>query len=57
MFIDDNVRMGNKKVIIVHGLGSGVLKQATHEYLKTDKRVLSYKTCNYNAGQTIVDLK
>ena len=38
MFIDENIRMGSKRVIIVHGIGTGVLKKATHEYLKTDKR-------------------
>ena len=57
MFIDENIRIENKKIIIVHGNGSGVLKNATHEYLKKDRRVLSFNTSNYNPGQTIVNLK
>ena len=56
-FIDNYDRIGTKKLVIVHGKGEGILKQATHEYLKKDKRVLSFKTNNYNNGETIVDLK
>ena len=33
------------------------LKHAIHDYLHTDKRVLDYKTNNYNDGETIVILK
>ena len=57
LFIDENIRIGNKKIIIVHGKGSGILRKSTHEYLKSDKRVLSYNTNNYNDGETIVNLK
>lgn len=57
VFIDNNLRIDNKKIIIIHGKGSGILKKETHEYLKRDKRVLSYKTNNYNDGETIVILK
>lgn len=57
MFIDENLRVDNKRIVIVHGKGSGVLKQASHEYLKLDRRVQSFKTNNYNDGETIVILK
>ncbi len=57
MFIDENLKIDNKKIVIVHGKGSGVLKISVHEYLKSDKRVLDYKTNNYNDGETIVNLK
>lgn len=56
-FIDNNLRIDEKKIVIVHGKGSGILRKSTHDYLKTDKRVLSYKTNNYNDGETIVILK
>lgn len=56
-FIDNNIRIDNKKIIVVHGKGSGVLKKATHDYLKSDKRVLQFKTNNYNDGETIILLK
>ncbi len=57
IFIDENIRIDNKKIVIVHGKGSGVLKTSVHEYLKSDKRVIDYKTNNYNDGETIVNLK
>ena len=57
LFIDENLRIDVKKIVIVHGKGSGILKSATHEYLKGEKRVLSYKINNYNDGETIVILK
>ena len=57
MFIDECLRINEKKFIIVHGKGTGVLKKATHEYLKTNRHVLEYKTNNYNDGETIVILK
>ena len=57
MFIDECTKMGNKKMVIVHGKGTGILKKATHEYLKTHHKVLEYKTNNYNDGETIVILK
>ncbi len=57
MFIDENLRINEKKIIIVHGKGTGILKNATHEYLKSDRRVLEFKTNNYNDGETIIILK
>ena len=57
MFIDENVKLDQKILLIVHGKGTGVLKSAIHEYLKSDKRVLEYKTNNYNDGETIITLK
>lgn len=56
-FIDNCVRLKSKKIVIVHGKGTGTLKEATHLYLKTDKRVLSYKLNSFNIGETIVNLK
>lgn len=56
-FIDNMERIESKKIRIVHGHGEGILKEATHEYLKHDKRVLEYKLNIYNDGETIVILK
>ena len=57
MFIDECIKMGNKKIVLVHGKGEGILRKATHEYLKTNNKVESFKTNNYNDGETIVILK
>ena len=56
-FINDMKRIDKKIFVIVHGHGEGILKKATHEYLKTDKRVLEYKLDIFNDGETIVYLK
>lgn len=56
-FIDNYSRISEKKLIIIHGKGKGILKEATHSYLKSDKRVLSYSHNNFNDGETIVILK
>lgn len=57
MFINEQIKMGEKKFVIVHGKGYGILRKATHEYLKTNNKILEYKTNNYNDGETIVVLK
>ncbi len=56
-FIDNECRIESKKIVVVHGKGSGILKHAVHEYLKKDKRVLEYRLDNFNDGQTIVILR
>ena len=55
-FIIDNYKMKNKKVIIIHGNGSGILKKTTQETLGRNKYVDNYKIDNFNDGQTIVNL-
>jgi len=56
-FINDNIKLKNKLVKIVHGKGEGILKTEIHKYLKTKKEVVSYKIDIYNSGTTIVELK
>ncbi len=55
-FIKDNLKLHNKKIIIIHGKGSGALKKATHEHLKKMKNVKKYYIDGLNEGQTIVEL-
>ncbi len=56
-FINNNIKLKNKNIIIIHGKGSGVLKKATHEYLKKHKSVEKFYIDGMNDGQTIVELK
>lgn len=56
-FIRDQVKLKNKKIIIIHGIGLGIVKKATHEVLKHHKKVESYKVDSFNIGMTIVFLK
>ena len=56
-FIDEHFILGNETVIIIHGKGKGIVKDAVHTTLKNNKYVLTYKTDNFNDGCTIVKLK
>lgn len=56
-FINDNIKLKNKEIVIIHGIGSGILKKTTHEVLKRNKNVLEYKVCYNNVGSTVVLLK
>ena len=53
-FVEDNYKMKQEVFLIVHGIGSGVVKNATHETLRKNKKVLEYKTYYYNQGCTLV---
>lgn len=56
-FISDNIKLGIKKINIIHGIGTGVLKKEIHELLKKDKRVDKYYMDFFNGGSTIVIFK
>ena len=56
-FINDNIKMKNDIICIVHGIGSGVIKNEIHNTLKRNKNVLEYKLFYNNTGCTIVKLK
>ena len=56
-FINDNLKLQNEKIIIIHGKGSGIIRKATYEILKENKNVLNYKLDMFNDGQTFVELK
>ena len=56
-FINDNVKLKNKYIAIIHGKGTGVVKNATHNELKINKYVEEYKICYFNDGMTIVKLR
>lgn len=56
-FIYDNHIMKNKKIIIIHGNGEGILKKTCQKTLKENKYVTEYKINNFNSGETLVDIK
>lgn len=55
-FIAEAVVMGYSDVVIIHGIGSGVVKIAVHETLKRNKKVLSYCIDIMNVGCTVVKI-
>ena len=56
-FIEENIILGNDTIIIIHGIGTGIVKKEVHETLSHNKNVLEYRTDNFNSGCTIVKLK
>lgn len=56
-FINDSIKLKNKRVVIIHGKGAGIVKDEVHKVLKTNKNVLSYKIDGFNTGITVVDIK
>lgn len=55
-FINDNYKIKEKFIVIIHGVGSGILKNTTHEVLKKNKKVMDFKTFYYNNGCTVVEI-
>ena len=55
-FVEESVMMGYEEIVIIHGLGTGIVKSAVHEALGKNKKVLSYHLCGMNNGCTIVNL-
>ena len=49
-YIDDCVIVGLKKVNIIHGKGTGMLRKGIREYLRSDKRVKKIEDAGYNEG-------
>ena len=56
-FIKDNIKMKNKKIVIIHGVGEGIIKKEVHNTLKHNKNVEDYAICYNNIGSTLVRLK
>ena len=55
-FICDNYKLKNKKIVIIHGKGQGIIKDMVHKELRVNKLVQDYKIDSFNTGTTIVYL-
>jgi len=55
-FVIENVILKNEYIVIIHGIGTGIVKKEVHEALRVNKNVLEYKTDNFNSGCTVVKL-
>lgn len=55
-FILDNYKLRNYKVVIIHGIGTGIVRKTVHLTLKKNKLVKNYKVDNFNSGCTIVEI-
>lgn len=55
-FINDNIKMKNSFIVIIHGIGSGILKDTTQKTLAINKKVIEYKIYPFNVGCTIAKI-
>ena len=55
-FINDNYKIKNTKVAIIHGIGEGIIRKTTQETLRKNKLVKDFKIDNFNPGMTIVEI-
>ena len=59
-FLDDCSIANLQTVRIVHGKGTGKLREGIHKFLKSNSRVKSFRVCTYGEGEmgvTVVELK
>ena len=59
-YLDDAIMAGVHSVRIIHGKGTGALRKAITQYLRSDRRVASHRMGAYgegDAGVTVVELK
>ena len=59
-YLDDAMMYGIKSVYIIHGKGTGALKNAIWKFLRGDKRIASFRIGKYGEGDggvTVVELK
>ena len=53
-FINDLIRLREAKGVIIHGVGTGILRREVSNYLKYDKRIKEYKLDFMNPGCTVI---
>jgi DNA-nicking Smr family endonuclease len=56
-FINENSKLKNNGIVIIHGIGSGIIKDTVHNALKNSDLVIEYRLHSYNLGMTIVKIK
>lgn len=56
-FVRDNIKMKNEVIVIIHGIGTGIVRKTVNETLKKNKNVLEFKSFYNNLGSTIVKIK
>lgn len=59
-YLDDAVLAGAPSVRIVHGKGTGALREAVHQLLRTDRRVKGFRLAAFgegDSGVTIAELR
>ena len=55
-FLNDNYKLRNKELAVIHGIGSGILRRAVHDILKKDNRVIEFGIDYFNIGCTLIKM-
>lgn len=55
-FVKESYLMGYDRIVIVHGIGTGIIKRVVHETLSKNKLVVNYHVYEMNIGCTIVEI-
>ena len=55
-FLNDNFKLKNTEVAVIHGIGSGILRKVVHETLRKDNRVSEFGIDYLNIGCTLAKL-
>lgn len=55
-FVDEAYMMGYDEVLFVHGIGSGIVKNAVADTLRSNKKVISYHIVFGNVGCTVAKI-
>ena len=56
-FINDSIKQKHRLIAVIHGNGSGILKETTKQVLKQNKNVVEFKTFYNNAGCTVAEIR
>jgi len=55
-FINDCYKLKEKRIVIIHGKGTFILKEEVNKVLGKNKYIKEYKSQVFNAGCTIAEL-
>lgn len=55
-FIKENIKLKNEIVVIIHGIGSGILRKTVNDTLRKNRNVSEFKTFYNNPGSTVVKI-
>ena len=56
-FLDEQLKLRNEEVAIVHGIGKGILKKEVLDVLKKDSRIAEFNIDIFNEGCTLARFK
>ena len=56
-FVKEAVMLGYSEIVIIHGIGSGIIKNTVQNALKANKNVLSFHISGMNIGCTVAKIK